>query len=172
MYNKISFECGKCRIVVTKESDELEILEDEEIIQYNKEVKKHNIQEEQNMELQKIELKEFGKKLEKLVMDKKYSTFNLFNIHKYNLEINNDSINIYTGKNWYVFTEEEAKNFVSKSGLYGTKTESGKLGAYFSISENKKSLKEYKYMLCPLCQHKNFIPLKNAQLSINTFDYI
>jgi len=172
MYNKISFECKYCKTAITKEGYILEIFEDKEIILYNNEVIKHNIQDEKNIELQKIELQQFGKKLEVFIANKNDNIFCKNFFGGYDLEISDDRIGIHTAKSWYVFSKEEAKAFVSKSGLYCGTTKNGKLEAYFSLPNNKRYVKEYKYVLCPLCQSKNFIPLTNAKLSINEFDYI
>jgi len=172
MYNKISFECKYCKTAITKEGYILEIFEDKEIILYNNEVIKHNIQDEKNIELQKIELQQFGKKLEVFIANKNDNIFCKNFFGGYDLEISDDRIGIHTGKSWYVFTKEEAKDFVSESGLYCGINKNGKSDAYFSLSRDKKYIKECKYLICPLCQHKNFIPLKYAQLEINEFDYI
>ena len=165
---KLAFDCEHCKASILTENDIIDIREDEEVIKNNEEIKKHNIEVEKNIELQKIELRMFGERLQKLA-DKKNS--GIFSRHNYELEIQDDCISIHTGKDWYVFSDEEAKNFISQSGLYVAKTKEGKRKAYISISVNKKRLIEHRYVLCPLCQGKNFIPLNNSKLEIDHLNY-
>ena len=165
--NKLSFECKHCKVLVSKESNTLEIFEDEKILKNNEEIKEYNNRNEENTKKQRAELEEFGKNLRIFVSNKKSNILNRWK--KYNLEIEEDKISIHTGKTWYVFTKEEAKDFISKTGLYCSKNKEDKLQAYFSvILNNSKYINEYyKYVICPLCGYKNFIPLEKGQLIIS-----
>ena len=53
---------------------------------------------------------------------------------------------------------------ISESGMLKLKREDGSVIKAIKFDVYKQPLKEYRYVLCPLCKGKNFLPLINSIL--------
>ena len=87
-----------------------------------------------------------------------------FNKTRYSFKQNDTAVSVWTTPTWYIFTKDEAKEFITKQDLYVATTDDGKLKAYFTTRYHPQYITEYRYLLCPLCKNKNFLPVKSLIL--------
>ncbi len=152
---QIGYVCNKCGSTILQEK--IDLLIDSEIATTNKEVDGYN-------KLGRIEYEE--QKKEFLLIYNNLKKLYISRYPKYSFEYDNIRCSLHNGSSWHVFKEDELFNFnfIPHTKLYMARNVNDKPEAYFCLSMDFKSKKEDRYVICPLCSAKNYLPLKQLCL--------
>jgi len=149
---QIGYVCKECSSTILEEK--VELLIDTEIALENKEIDEYNKEAKIELEEQKKELAEISRKLE-ILHKRKYP--------KYDFYYGSDTCSLHNGKTWHIFKLDEVSDFVAYTKLYIVKQDS-KPSAYFTLHLKLKHKKDDRHVVCPVCNVKNYLPLKQLCL--------
>lgn len=153
---QIGYVCKTCGSTILEEK--IDLLIDSEIVSKNNEIEEHNTKARIEFKEQEIELEKISEQLYKLHKSR---------YPKYEFERSIHWCGLYNGTTWHVFEEDELfrfRGFIPYTQLYVSKTNEGKVSAYYSLCSNYQLKKEDRYVMCPLCSAKNYLPLKQLCL--------